>query len=284
MKEKIFLTGGTGFIGKELLPLISKNNKVKCLIRKGSNIESINNFKINCVFGDLMDKESFSSHLNKKDIVIHLATSHEKGKEDKSFICSRNLIEVCKDKKIKKFIFISSMAANRKSLDDYGKSKLKIEELIKNSGLDYIILRPSIIYNENNLSLIGKSLKSIPFIIPIIGNGKYKMNPVHIKDVVKSINATIRTQQKNKIYDIAGAKNISFNEIIEICKKRFKIKKLKVHIPISLVLLICKFIPLLSPEAIKGVNEDTQADITELKKDLSINPISFEEGIKNANI
>ncbi len=284
IKKKILLTGGTGFIGKELIKKISDKYEIKCLVRKHSNFEYLKKFKVEFIFGDLRDKESISNSLKNIDMVIHLATSHQKGKEDVNLITSKNLVEICKQKNIKKFIFISSMAANRKLLDDYGRTKLKIEELIKNSGLNYIILRPSIIYSNNNLSLIGSTLKSVPFIIPIMGNGNYKINPVHIQDTVNSIDASIKTKEKNKIYDIAGAENLSFNEIIKICKKRFNIYKLNIHIPIFLAIIMFKMIPIVSTESIKGINEDTNADISLLKNDLKINPISFREGIKNVNL
>lgn len=283
MKKKIFITGATGFIGKALIKKISKKYDIQCFIRKNSDLDCFKKFNLKFDFGDLMDKESISNSLKMADVVIHLATSHQKGKEDTNLIASRNLIEVCKQKKIKKFIFISSMAANRKSLDNYGKTKLKIEELIKCSGLNYIILRPSVIYSHNNLSLIGTTLKSVPFIIPIIGSGNYKMNPVYIDDVIKTIAASIN-KQKNKTYDVAGEKSLSFNEIIKICKQRFNIHKLNVHIPIFLALVIFKIIPIVSKEAIKGINEDTNARVDLLKKDLKVKTTSFSKGIQNVNI
>jgi len=49
-------------------------------------------------------------------------------------------------------------------------------------------------------------------------------------------------------------------------------------------LAVFKFFPVISKEALKGMNEDTNADISLLKKDLKINPISFQEGIKNVNL
>ena len=239
---------------------------------------------VSFISGNILNKESVDSATKGIDVVVHLATSHNRGKEERNIEGSKNIINACKERKVKKFIFISSMAAKRKNLDAYGKTKLKIEKIIKSSGLKYVILRLGIIYSEDNLSLIGKSLK-FPLIIPIIGSGKYKINPVYIEDVVEVI--AVATKNKKAIgkeYDIAGAENISFNEVIEICKEKFKIRKLNLHIPIFLAALVFRFVPITSIESVKGIEEDTNADIAGMIKDLKINPINFKEKIKNVTI
>lgn len=275
---KILITGSTGFIGRYLLEKLK--GEIYCFVRKTSNIKGLE--KYNLITGDLMDKSSLLEATRNKDLVLHLATSHAATKIE-DIIGSRNLIDSCKQNKVKKIIFLSSMAVKRRILDDYGKTKLSIEKMIIYSGIPYTILRPTIIYSRNNLSLIGKSL-SYPFIVPIIGNGKYKLNPVYIEDLIKIIIECVNKKTSNKIYDIAGRESLSFNEIINISKKRFNIKKINIHIPISICLILFRIFPLTSIESIKGINQDTSADISSLVKDLKITPLSFREGIKNVHI
>lgn len=281
---KILVTGATGFIGRKLVPKLAKKYEVCCFVRKTSDLETLQKEKVRLVFGDMLEKESVFKALKRIDIVIHLATSHMQGKERANLYGTMNIIEACKRQRVKKIIFISSMAAKRKILDDYGRTKLEIEKAIRESGLNYIILRPSLIYSHDNLSLIGKSLKALPFIIPIIGNGNYKMAPVFINDVVKAIANSIEKKVKNKSYDVAGAENLSFNEIISVCKKKFGINKSVIHVPVALCLILFRFFPIISLEAVKGINEDTNADISGLKEELKVQPISFKKGIENVNL
>lgn len=282
--KKILVTGATGFIGSKLIPKLIKNYQVICFVRKTDDIEGIKKFNIQFAFGDMFDKDSLMKAVKNMGAVIHLATAHLPGKEEMNLLGSKNIIEACEKNKVKRVIFISSMATKRKNIDEYGKIKLKIENLIQNADLDYTILRPSIIYSKNNLSLIGKTL-SFPLFIPIIGNGKYKMNPLYIEDLINTILKVIENKKSvREDYDVAGGEKISFNEIIKICKNRFNVKKPMLHLPIPLCLLIFKFFPIVSSEAIKGIKEDTNADITKLKRDLKIEPINFREGIKNVNL
>ena len=281
---KIIITGATGFIGNRLVSKIDKKNKIIAFVMKSSKIDNLKKLGAEIRYGNLLNKDSVFKAIKNADAVIHLATSHLVGNEKGNIIGTKNLIEACKKNKIRKIIFISSMATKRKSMDDYGKGKLEIEKMIKSSGLKYVILRPSIIYSEDNLSLIGKNLK-LPFVIPIIGSGRYKLNPVYIEDVAEAIlRATENKKSEGKEYDVAGAENISYNEIIKICKERFKIKKLVFHIPLFMAALLFRFIPMASVKSIKGIEENTNADISGLRKDLNIIPTNFREEIKNVVI
>lgn len=282
--KKVFIIGGTGFIGSRLSRKLAGKYETVCLVKEEDK-DKLRDLNVEIKVGDMFNKHSIERAIENVDVVIHLASSHLKGKEELNLVGSKNIIESCKKKKVNKIVFISSMATKRKILDDYGKTKLKIEELVKKSGLKYTILKPTMVYSEDNLSQIGRSLKMLPFIIPIVGDGNYEMNPVYIEDIIDVIEKSIdNIKTDNKSYDVAGGDKLSFNEIIDISRKRFSIKKIVVHFPISLCLIIFRFFPIISLDAIKGIKESTNADITNLKKDFKINPIKFEEGIKNGNL
>jgi len=282
--KKIFIIGGTGFIGKRLVKKLIEMNKYDLTLLVRNNEES-RDFNVKTKIGDMFDKESVEKAMEKYDVVMHLASSHLKGKEFENYNGAENIIEACKKTKIGRIIFISSMAAKRNFLDDYGQTKLKIEDLIKKSGINYTIFRPSMVYSEDYLSQIGRSLNSIPLIIPMIGYGNYKMSPLFIEDLVNIIAESIENKKTiNKIYDVTPEEKIRFNEIIDLCKTRFKNNKIKIHVPIFICSAVFKIIPFMSAEALKGINEDTNPDLNELKKDFKIIPRNFSEGIKNVNI
>ena len=281
--KKVLVIGASGFLGKRIVEKLAEKHEITCFILKEEEKQVFQDKeKLKFVIGNILDKDSLLKSARGIDVVIHLATSSKQNQEF-NLRGSENVIEACKKNKCK-IIFISSMAAKRKSLDGYGKMKLKIEELIKDSKLNYIILRPSLVYSEYYLDLIGTSLFAVPFIIPIIGDGKYKISPIFIEDFTEVVKKSVETKINNKKYDVTSKEKISFNEIIEICKKHFKIKKLNIHVPITVCLLGLKVFPLISKEVIKGIKEDTQADISNLQEELGVNPINFEKGIKNVNL
>ncbi len=282
--KKLLITGATGFLGREIIQKKITGYEVFCFVRKGS-VDKIPKNNLNYVVGDLNDDESIKRATKGISVVLHLATSHIKGNEKESLYYSQNLIKACRENKVKKIIFVSSMAVKRKIKDNYGETKLRIEDEIKNSGIEYTIIRPTMVYSLDNLSVIGQSLKDFPFVIPIIGDGKSKISPVFIADLVEGIIKILNTKNsKNKVYEIGGKSKISLNEVIQLCKKRFKIKKVILHIPKIICIGIFKIFPIVSVESVKGVDEDTQVDSEELKKDLNLRLTDFKEKIKDVNL
>ena len=138
---KILVTGVTGFVGRHLLNKLDKY-EVSVLSRKKSPIKGANLF-----IGGLFDKKILLE-ASKVDVVIHLAGISDGDVFKINYEGTKNLVDACVKNKIKRFIFISSYDA---ILDtNYGKSKLKAEEYIKNSGLEYFIFRPTVIYSREN--------------------------------------------------------------------------------------------------------------------------------------
>ena len=284
MKEiNLLITGGTGFIGKNLIGFLKKRKKYKMSILSR---QSIRNYE--CIHADLIDRgfiERILKDGKRIDVVIHLAYS--KDYQDNLEI-TKNILEFCHKSKIKKIILLSSMSAKRSYPDDYGKNKAQIEKMVKNSGLNYTILRPSIIYGKGSTSfnfMIGY-LKRIPFFVPVIGSGKYKISPVHIRDVINVIEKSIDNKKTDKKeYDIVGGEEVYFVDLINSLKKELKIKKRNFYAPLFFCDIIALFFPsIISKENIKNLTESSLADIESAKRDLEYKPIKFHDGVKNGII
>ena len=286
---KILITGATGFIGRELIRNFPDKENITCIVRKESKFLSELNIKtINC---DLLDKESLKNCLKDFEIVIHLAgivnTPSKKEFEEKNVTLTKNLLYACKANNIKKFIFISTAVVVSKVQGPYSQSKIDAEQLVKTSGIDYVILRPSVVYGEEdtkNLTGIVNIVKKFP-IIPIIGSGNQKMQPVHIKDVVQAIIKSSISEIKNKVYFVAGPATISFESLINLVAKSLNKHPLKIHIPAFIPIFLVKIYERIVPKPVI-VNEqmarlvtDKVYDISETIKDLNFNPVAIEKGI-----
>ncbi len=276
----ILITGATGFIGKNLVKSLSNENII-CLVRKSSNIKLLKELKIKLAYGDLTDKNSLDKSLKNITTVIHLAAAISINKEELknvNLIGTKNLIQSCEKNNVKKIIVLSSMAATRKYLDNYGKSKKIVERLVKESKLNYTILRPTLVYGENSNSLqhIINHLKKFPFIIPLIGKGKSYLQPVDVKDVVKVIITSINKKPENKTYNLLGGTKITMNYFMDMISSRLNLKKIKIHVPTSVVLTIVSFFRMfyknfpISIEFVKSMDQDVQGTNKDAEKDFNI--------------
>src|SRR3989344_5101366 len=258
---KILVTGASGFVGKNLIKHLNKYN-INILSRKKI-------FGDGVFVGDLFDKKILLD-ASKVDIIIHLAGISNGDVFKINYEGTRNLVDACVENKVKKFIFISSFDAILET--DYGKSKLKAEDYIKNSGLNYIIFRPTVIYGNDNKKDIGRLIRLIKMgISPIPGSGNFKLQPVFVDDIVKIIAMAIESKHKNKTYFIGGADVLSFNELADKIASQLNKKIVKINIPIFLVKLINK-----------SLLSDKICSNAEIEKNFKFKTKKFEDGIKKS--
>ena len=286
-KTNILITGCTGFIGKQLVNELSKPEykrkyNITCFARKP--------FRYKYVIGSLEDKNSLDRAIRNMHIVIHLAgetrSSDRKLNYKINVIGTKNVIEMCRKNKIKKIIYSGTVNSIFKRRGVYGETKRLAESLVKNSGLNYVILKFNMVYGpgDSNLSKTINLVKKLP-IIPIIGNGKATLQPVCVNDAANAIISSLENNNlKNRIYHIAGSEAFTFNEYIDIISSNLYIKRIKIHIPAFLARFFIMitgrmFESTLTTELINSITQDKSVDISPAKKDLGFNPRSFRSMI-----
>ncbi|MBU1136285.1 MAG: NAD-dependent epimerase/dehydratase family protein [Nanoarchaeota archaeon] len=280
----MILTGATSYLGKNFIKSFKKTDDLLCFVRKKSP-----EIKARQEIVNFNEKKSFDGFVNKNDVVVHIAGITDGTKKelfDVNYKITKNLVDVAKKKKARRFIFISSAIVEMEEKGDYGESKLKAEEYIKKSGIEFIILRPSLIYGKGEKKFIGKIIYFINKyrIVPVIGNGKYSIRTVYAGDAVKIIEKSIYLKKRNKVYYVSSKDEISVNErykiIGELMKKRF----LVFHVPIFFLKIASLFIRIFkkdfpSIQQLTRITKHEDYDVDNTEKDFKIKFKDFKEGI-----
>ncbi|MBC7074394.1 NAD(P)-dependent oxidoreductase [Candidatus Parcubacteria bacterium] len=293
-KKTIFVTGISGFVGKNFLEYARKEKKdfqILALVHKKDIplappiVEKIK--------GDVCDINSLEKvFLSQKiDGILHLAavikSKNLSDYEKVNVQGTRNLVQLAEKYGVKKFIFLSSdfVLYEKFAPNPYGISKRKCEEIIKNSNLDYTIFRPTPIFgpgDNKNFVTLASFVKKFP-IIPAI---HCYMEPVFVGDVCQAICCALETEKANrKIYYLPGGKGYDFVEILKIVAKIQNLKRLILPLPPFLFLpalflfeKIYKNSPLETYQVKKWL-KTKPLDATETKKDLNYQPTTFEEKV-----
>jgi len=263
-KEKILVIGGTGFLGSRIVDHLKKENyKVRILSRNADQIKEKLNYKCDITEkGDTLEKA-----VEESDVVIHCAGKVSYNPKERDVLQklhvdgTRNIVKVCSEKG-KKLIYTSSAAVLGIStnfsgnieeqllqIEDikhnkfaYFTTKYLAEEIVKNSELEAIILRPGSLIGPGETStskifdLVNKRIKPI-----FLGGASF----VYVEDVAQAyVNAlkkltTTKRENKIDIYNLGGH-NLSFNKLTDAMQDAVG-KKSKLHLSQPILFLIASF-------------------------------------------
>lgn len=258
--HSLFITGATGFIGRRLLQNIDHERylKIYCLIRKENDATRLPPLPSNCqlVIGDLNRPLTYAPSLAESQTVIHLAAATGKATQADYYknnaTGTKTLVEQCEQHGLRNFLYLSTIAVTYPdiSLYFYAKSKAMGEEQVKESRLNYLILRPTIVLGHggqiwNTLYKLAR----LPFLL-IPGTGQVRIQPVHIDDLVEHLRTLLISDVfSNQIIELGGNEKVSFETFLrQIYERVHGRSPLSVHIPLRPVLAVLSLIDRYFPD------------------------------------
>jgi len=287
--KMILLIGATGFLGPSVLKkLLETDYEVNCLVRTDSDryglldIAKSEGKKILFSSGTLQSPDSIILALKKADSVIYMVDLEYTD-------LLENFLGAASRSAIKRAIFISSTTVLIPQKSMVKNQKINSEKLITSSGLDYTILRPTMIYgskDDNNFSKMISFIKKRGFFL-VFGNGNNLIQPIYIEDVADSITRTIDNKKTyGKIYDIAGKDSLKYRDMLGIVrnklKKHFWIIRLPLKFSKFLISVYAKISgnPSLTPGQIERMGIDKMYSYQKAADDFHFSPLRFEDGIE----
>jgi nucleoside-diphosphate-sugar epimerase len=285
----LLLIGATGFLGRHTYEmLLERGLDFSCLIRHPSSAAGLQALscsyqkEVRFISGNLQSEDSVYVSLDGIDAVIYLVRLEYQD-------LLKNFLSAAKRRGLKRVVFISSTTVLVPVETEIKKAKIESEEWIKSSGLDYTILRPSMIYGgvgDNNFSKMLSFIERWGFFLTF-GSGFNKIQPVYVTDVAKAILDVLdRHATYGRSYEISGARALRFADMLETVRSKtghhFKILRLPIALSEAVLCLVNKIVkhPILNTDQVSRMRYDKVYDHSEAKKDFAYDPISFEEGIE----
>lgn len=241
----ILVTGATGFLGSRLVDHLSKEEPDCNIIATGRTFKADNKIihnSVKYILGDLSDRKFVSSLFESKiDIVINCASLTSLWGSPKAFqianiTTQEYLIDESKKASISRFIYISTPSiyfnfedafnikesdpTPKRKVNHYARTKFEAEELIKQSGIPYIILRPRALIGKGDNVIMPRLINANQSgRLKIIGSGYNQVNLTSVSNMVEAIRLSIHTNHLNEDYNITNGESIKLWVAINIVLK-----------------------------------------------------------------
>ena len=258
---KVFITGGTGFVGSVVAEKIkSSGASVTLLERNKKKIPHLKELGFEVFEGTLEEKSAVSAFLssNKFDAAINLIgiiRSLPDFSFQKVHVDYVNaLLDLAKESGIERFIHMSALGAAENSDSEYFSTKYEGESLVRNSGLKWTVFRPSLIFGNNAgfFDDLIDLVKTRAF-VPIIGTGETKFAPIDVFSVAEAYNNALYNEKTiNKVFQLCGPDTFTFEGMIDLIMEISPPKKLKIHAPSFIAEKSLNFIEKLSSSLSKN--------------------------------
>jgi uncharacterized protein YbjT (DUF2867 family) len=288
----ILVTGATGFVGSHLVKRMRELNlPVRALVRRPEQAERLRELGAELAQGDISDKASLEKAAQGCEQFVHLVgiiqesaratfrNVHVEG--------TRNALDAAQKAGVRGFFFQSALGTRSGAKSEYHRTKWEAEELVRASGLAYTILRPSLMYGPGDQFTIRLSdMIRLSPVLPIIGSGKSKVQPLFIDDAVACmIKALTSDCCTNRTLEIGGPGQLTYEEVTRAIADAMSIKRPVVHMPLFFMKAAARMFetvlpkPPVTTDQLIMLQEDNVCSMTDIREALGVEPVEFRAGL-----
>jgi uncharacterized protein YbjT (DUF2867 family) len=278
----ILLTGASGFIGR---------NTARALVAGGHQIKPVSR-GAGLDFCAMLTPQHWLPHLEGVDAVINcvgiLGESGSQRFEPLHTLAPTALFQACAQVGVRRVLQISALGADATAFSAYHLSKRAADDALRSLDLDWFVLRPSLIYGRGGTSAAWFMRLAAWPLIPVLGNGYQRLQPIHIGDVVATVLQCLTTKATRQTLNVVGSQNITYVQWIQWMRHAQGLPPAPVlHTPMTLAMAGARvgryFSPLLQPDNLRMLQTSQWVDVQPLIALLGRLPQAFEPSLFDAD-
>ncbi len=219
----ICVIGGSGFVGRHVCAaLAARGLRVRVPTRHRDSAKHLTTLPtVETVAADVHDAAALRVLISGCDAVINLVGVLHGGRGHASFndahvVLASKVVAACRETGVRRLLHMSALHAGAERPSEYLRSKGEAEAIVRGSGLDVTIFRPSVIFGRDDqfLNTFAALLKALPGMIVPAAQARFQ--PVYVGDVAQAfVESLLRLESIGKSYDLGGPKVYTLQQLVE---------------------------------------------------------------------
>ena len=292
----VLLTGGTGYIGGRLLPLLERRGlRLRCVCRQPERLQSRAAGTTEVVQGDVMDTESLRMALADVQtayyLVHSLGTKQDFEREDRQ--AAANFAEAARQAGVRRIIYLGGLGNAEQGLSPHLRSRQETGDVLRSSGVPMIELRASIIIGSGSLSF--ELIRALTERLPVMICPRWvatPTQPIAIEDVLEYLLAALDLpEEKSRIFEIGGPDVVSYGDVMQEYARQRGLRRLMISVPLLTPYLSSLWLGLVTPvyarvgrKLVEGLRNPTIVRDLSARDAFPIRPRSLAEAIRRAAV
>ena len=295
MARRVFLTGGTGFVGRAVVQALrAEGYAVRCLVRRGSERDLHGLAAVERVEGDVMARQTLDDGMSGCDAVVHLVGIIRERRaigatfERVHVQGTQNVLDAAAAAGVRRYVHMSALGARPGARSRYHQTKWAAEEAVRSSPLPWTIFRPSIIYGRGDefVTMLSGMMERLP-VVPVVGTGRQRLQPIPVKQVAHAFARALALEATVKHnYEVGGPEAVSMLELLDaIAAAMGRRPPVKLHLPLGLVRPTTRLLhhlpgfPL-TPDQLLMLEEDNVCDPSAFFSTFGLSPVPLADGLR----
>jgi uncharacterized protein YbjT (DUF2867 family) len=278
----ILLTGATGFTGRFVCDvLLDRGLPFRCVVRDPAKARSLVDRGVPCVSGDVRDEGAIRRALEGCSGVINLVEFNQ------GHVAM--LLHEAARANARRALFVSATAIFTR-LDAPSKAlRERAEAEIARSGLDWTVLRPTMIYGargDRNMERLAAALRRYP-VHPILGTGDRLLQPIHVRDLARAVvDAYVSEKTVSCAFNLSGKNALTYRDSVREVARLLEKPVWMFSLPTGVAILAAEVsrripgLPKINGEQVERLNEDKAFSHDEASKAWGFDPMDFSTGIR----
>jgi NADH dehydrogenase len=221
------VTGATGYIGRAVCAaLTQRGHDVVALVRSAARAEGMPELaRCRIHVGDLLAPASLRGAATGVDTVIHLVgILRERGAASFEGVVVEGTAAVLAEARragARSILYMSAVGADRAGPTRYFRTKARAEELVRSSGLAWLVARGSLVLGRaGEFFQLLRSLTRFP-VVPVPGSGAFELQPVLLEDVAEFMARAVECPEAwNRVYGVCGPRRFTLREMLRLASGR----------------------------------------------------------------